>query len=302
MEERNHKMEKAGLSIPKILERNRLLVPYKLYQAKLDWKTIVGPQIAKYSYIQGFDESVVQVAVLNSVWMNQLFMYKKKIIEAINEYIKEPFVTDIRFVRSGRKPPAVTYANTAGEEEEGFDVRVGNARLSEETVRRIRQETAALPEAIQEKMAQLRFAQAKRQTAYQAAGVRQCPSCGRWLEKGEELCFLCRLRARQEKKKAVYATVMDMPWLTLDELKAYGMIGDEGRLYEELYNEVRRECIYKYMERIYHGCDTPEDDMILALLITRRNPTEMTDAFIRNLTEKYRRKSDVSSYRRTEND
>ena len=78
-------MEKAGLSIPKILERNRLLVPYKLYQAKLDWKTIVGPQIAKYSYIQGFDESVVQVAVLNSVWMNQLFMYKKKIIEAINE-------------------------------------------------------------------------------------------------------------------------------------------------------------------------------------------------------------------------
>ena len=137
---------------------------------------------------------------------------------------------------------------------------------------------------------------------YQAAGVRQCPSCGRWLEKGEELCFICRLRARQEKKKAVYATVMDMPWLTLDELKAYGMIGDEGRLYEELYNEVRRECIYKYMERIYHGCDTPEDDMMLALLITRRNPTEMTDAFIRNLTEKYRRKSDVSSHRRTEND
>ena len=90
--------------------------------------------------------------------------------------------------------------------------------------------------------------------------------------------------------------------LTLDELKAYGMIGDEGRLYEELYNEVRRECIYKYMERIYHGCDTPEDDMMLALLITRRNPTEMTDAFIRNLTEKYRRKSDVSSHRRTEND
>lgn len=295
-------MEKAGLSIPKILEKNRLLVPYKLYQAKLDWKTIVGPQIAKYSYIQRFDESVVQVAVLNSVWMNQLFMYKRRLIEAINEYIKEPYVTDIRFVRSGRKPAAAMYPTQSGEAGERPVGSVSHMRLSEETVRRIRQETAALPEALQEKMAQLRFAQEKRQTAYRAAGIRQCPSCGRWLEKDEELCFICRLQARQEKKKAVYAVVMKMPWLTLDELKSYGMIQGDSRLYEDLYNEVRRDCIYKCMERIYYGCDTPEDDMMLALLITRRNPTDMTDAFIRNLTEKYRRKGDVSSHRRTEND
>lgn len=302
MEERNHKMEQAGISIPKILEKHKLLTPYKLHQAKLDWKTIVGPQIAKYSYIRSFDDSVVQVAVLNSVWMNQLFMYKQKIIDAINEYIHEPFVTDIRFVRSGRKPDLGSYTNSSGEEEELRSGSIQHIRLSEETVRHIRQETASLPEALQEKMAQLRFAQAKRQTAYQTAGLQQCPGCGRWLEKGEELCFLCRLKARQEKKKAVYAILMKMPWLTLEEMKAHKLIPAESRLHEELYNEVRRECIYKYIERIHHDCDTPEDDMMLALLITRQNPTEMTDAFIQNLTKKYRSRHDVSSHRRAEND
>ena len=113
-------MEKAGIAIPKILEENRLLTPYKLYQAKLSWSSIVGVQIAKYSYIQQFDQKTAVVAVLNSVWMNQLFMHKKQLIEKINTFIHEPYIRDIRFVRSGRKPAAVVYETFEGEEEEAF--------------------------------------------------------------------------------------------------------------------------------------------------------------------------------------
>lgn len=295
-------MEQAGIAIPKVLEKNKLLLPYKLHQAKLDWKVIVGPQIAKYSYVQSIDGSVVQVAVLNSVWMNQLFMYKKKIIDLINDYIHEAFVTDIRFVRSGRKPARSTYLTNEGEEEQVPVADIQNVLLSEETVRHIRKETDALPDALREKIAQLRFMQAKRQIAYRSSGMHQCPQCGRWLEKGESLCFLCRLQERQKKKQAVYAVLMQMPWLTLQDMKANQWIPAEGNLCEELYSEVRRECIYKYIERIHHDCDTPEDDMMLALFITRQKPTEMTDAFIHNLTNKYRRKQDVPSHRRSEND
>lgn len=38
MEKRNLKLEKAGLAIPDVLAKHRLLLPYRMYQAKRDWK------------------------------------------------------------------------------------------------------------------------------------------------------------------------------------------------------------------------------------------------------------------------
>ena len=78
MEERSLELKKAGLAIPKVLEKNRLLLPYHLYQAKRDWKQIAGEQIAKYSYILDFKDKQVIIAVMNPVYMNYLFMYKNK--------------------------------------------------------------------------------------------------------------------------------------------------------------------------------------------------------------------------------
>ena len=304
MNERNHTLEKAGLSIPKILEEHRLLIPCRLYRVKRDWKDIVGPQIAKYSYVQGVQGDVVCVAVLNSVWMNQLFMYKNKLIDSINAYIQAEAVKDIRFVRRGKKPPRpLLYENLDGlEEEEGPDTKeIQNIVLPKERVLQIRKGSEALPPPLQERMAQLRFAQERQKIWHSSKGWKQCPSCGRWIRQEESLCFLCRLQERQKKKQAVYRVLMQMPWLTWEDMEGNGFVPPGQKVYAELYNEVRRECIYKYIERIYYGCDTPEDDMMLALFITRRNPAEMTDKFIHNLTEKYRRKDHVPSYRRPEN-
>ncbi len=292
-------MEKAGLAIPKILKKNKLLVPYKLYQAKLEWPAIAGAQIAKYSYILDFAEHAVRVAVLNSVWMSQLFMHKAQLIQKINGYIQEDYVRDIRFVRSGHKPAPIVYATQEGEEEDLLpDVRVSQVILPKETVASIYQRTASLPDTLREKVVQLQFMQAKRNRAYAAAGLKQCPRCGRWLAAGETRCLLCRLKERQAQKQALYRILIQMPWLSLEELEQHQYVGGNRKQYVELYNEIRRECIYTYMERVHHGYDTAEDDMLLALFITRKKPSEMTDAFIHNLTEKYRRKDDVPSYRR----
>ena len=62
MEERSLELKKAGLAIPKVLEQNRLLLPYHLYQAKRDWKQIADEQIAKYSYILDFKDKQVIIA------------------------------------------------------------------------------------------------------------------------------------------------------------------------------------------------------------------------------------------------
>lgn len=291
------------MAIPKILEEHKLLTPYKLYQAKLSWSEIVGVQIAKYSYIQQFDGQTVIVAVLNSVWMNQLFMHKKQLIEKINTFIHESYIRDIRLVRSGRKPAAVVYEKLDGEEERAFPAEnLNNIILPKELVDKIYQETAHLPSRLQEQIRQLRFLQEKRKVAYMQAGRSVCPCCGRFLQPGETICYLCRLEIRQKKKKQLHDILIKMPWLTVEELTQHDYIPQGKKIYVELYNEIRRDCIYRYIERIHHNCDTAEDDMMLALFVTRKNPTEMTDSFIHNLAEKYRRKEDVSTHRRQSND
>ena len=72
MEKRSLKLEKAGLAIPEVLAKHRLLLPYRMYQAKRDWKKIVGEQIAKYSYILDFKNNVIVIAVMNPVYLKGL--------------------------------------------------------------------------------------------------------------------------------------------------------------------------------------------------------------------------------------
>lgn len=134
MEERSLELKKAGLAIPKVLEKNRLLLPYHLYQAKRDWKQIAGEQIAKYSYILDFKDKQVIIAVMNPVYMNYLFMYKNKIIEEINSYVGHRAIADIRFVKKGKKPVRPVYETLQGERRMSFLKRL-SARSASMTIR-----------------------------------------------------------------------------------------------------------------------------------------------------------------------
>lgn len=296
-------MEQVGLSIPTILEKNSLLMPYKLYQAKLDWSQIAGQQIAKYSYIKDYYDHEVIIAVLNPVWMSHLFIYKQKLIDGINSFIGQPFIKEARFIRSGKKPARIVYESVSGEKENCYpNGNLKNIVIPKDIVAAVRQETAYLPDALREKMEQLRFAQVRRQLAYGDEGFKACPHCGRWLSKGERVCYICRLQERQEKKKAVRQILEEMPWLTWEDMLAEGYIQGASKIGEELYNEVRRDCIYRLLEKIHNGYDTTDDDFCLAMFVTRKTPNLLTDKFIHNLTEKYRRKNNVSAYRRQSDD
>lgn len=291
MVKRTHEMGKAGLSIPAVLKENKLLTPYRFFQAKRDWPQIIGKQIAKYSYIKDIDKNCVIIGVLNSIWMNQLFMYSQEIQKKLNDYIGEEFVHSVRFVWSGKKPAPVVYETLDGEEESDYPSgRIGDVVLSDDYVQTVRQETSHLPGRIREKMAALRFAQEKRRLSMEAEGFRHCPRCGRWLARGETVCLFCRLEDRQHKKKLVHDLLIQMPWLSLDQFAHEIGAGRSDRLYIELYNEVRRDCIYKLIERIHYDSDTPEDDLFLALFITRKTPVELTDDHVRNLANRYRKK------------
>ena len=291
MEERSLKLEKAGLAIPKVLEKNRLLLPYRMYQAKRDWKQIAGEQIAKYSYILDFKNNQAIIAVMNPVYMNYLFMYKNKIIEEINSYVGHRAIADVRFVKKGKKPVRTVYETLAGEEENVFPKEnIRQVRLDDATVAHIWQETAHLADGLRDKVVQLRFAQAKRRKAYALEGFSLCPQCGRWMAPGESQCLFCRSAARHALKRKVRSQLDEMPWLSWEQMAGYLQVPVTAETAEQAYNEVRRNLIYTYIEKVYYEYDTAADDLILAMLITRRVPGDIPPKFIENLVAKYRKK------------
>ncbi|WP_296828053.1 DUF721 domain-containing protein [uncultured Megasphaera sp.] len=293
MEKRNLKLEKAGLAIPEVLAKHSLLLPYRMYQAKRDWNKIVGEQIAKYSYILDFKNNLLVVAVMNPVYMNYLFMYKNKIIEEFNSYIGHQAIADVRFVKKGKKPIRTVYETLDGEKNDVFpEGTIRQVILDDSTVEKIRRDTAYLPDGLREKVVQLRFAQAKRAKAYSLSGFIPCPSCGRWMVRGEKLCLFCRSAARHALNMKVRAVLEDMPWMTWEKMAEALTVPTTDKAGEQAYNDVRRSLIYAYIEKVYYEYDTAADDLVLAILITRRVPGDIPPKFIENLIAKYRRKKE----------
>ena len=50
--------EKAGDLIQEVLEHNNLLKPYRHYELKKKWSSLMGNRIGKYSYIKDIREGV----------------------------------------------------------------------------------------------------------------------------------------------------------------------------------------------------------------------------------------------------
>lgn len=285
-------LRKAGIVIPEVLRENKLLEAYQLHKVKMDWPKIMGEKIGQYSYIQGFEGHTVVIAVLNPVWMNHLFMYKTKIIEDINQYCRKKLIEDVRFFHSGKKRPHIIYETENGEEDAFIPhLKTNNIVIPKEIADQIRDETKNLPDNLCEKVRRLRFSHERLKIAYEAAGYRKCPNCGRWIDKKERICFFCRMKERETVKKEVYDILMLEPWITVQDLQKRCACS------EEIYNEVRRDCIYRLIEKVFNNADTDEDDLFLTLFITRCYPADVTETFIKNLTDKYRRKKDVPSYR-----
>ena len=295
--ESNKLLEKASKAIPTVLEDSKLTEDYKLYHVKVNWKSIMGDKIAQYSYIKKIDHGIMTVAVTNPVWMNHLFMYKEKIIQAINEYCKEDLIKDVQYVKSGRLPKKNLYEDVEGKEESIVPkLNTKGIVLPKEIVDKIREETKKLPEALGEKIRQLRYSHERLKIAYLEQGYIPCPSCGRWIEKKEGKCIFCLMKEKSEEKQKIYQFLMQAPWLSFQELQ------EEIPCKKNLYNEVRRDCIYRLIEKVYNNNDSDEDDLFLVLFITRRKPADLTEDYIQNIVKKYRRKDDVSSYRRQSND
>jgi len=139
-------------------------------------------------------------------------------------------------------------------------------------------------EGLKEKIYRLQVAAKRRSKAYEAEGYIPCSGCGRWIEQNKD-CEYCLSEKNQEKKVKLTAILNEMPWLTWEDVQS---LYQRESFQEKQYDEVRRNCIYRLIEKVYHNADTKEDDLFLSIFITRKKPHELTDRFITNLVNKYR--------------
>lgn len=287
-------IERVAVCIPRALQEANLLDEYKKYSIRQHWKQLVGEQIAKYSYIKKIDNEKAIVVVLNAVWMNQMFMYKSNIMEKINQYYGKKLVTDIQFV-TGRKRLSAENLTTE-KTPETTAISLNTIVLDEKIVKKIDKEIAILPEKLQNKMKQLRYHYERRKKIYEQQQYHSCPCCGRWLPPGIDYCFNCDMKQIEQEKIIIYRVLMETPWLNYKELS------EQHCCSEYMYSEVKRDLIYRLIDRVHNGQDSPVDRMILAMAVTKNKPDEMTDQYIENIINKFRRKKqDVSAYRSKSN-
>lgn len=72
--------------LDEVLERNELIEKFE---------EIVGNQIAKQVKVKNFEKGILKIEVESSVWKNEIFLLRERIIEKINQSFGKPIVKQI---------------------------------------------------------------------------------------------------------------------------------------------------------------------------------------------------------------
>ena len=91
-------MDSLDLCLPKALSKLNLLEQYKLNTLVHKWRDVVGDVIAEHTKIVSIKPPDMVISADNSMWMQELQMQKRRIIEAINKYYHQEVIKDIRFI------------------------------------------------------------------------------------------------------------------------------------------------------------------------------------------------------------
>lgn len=72
--------------LDEVLERNELIEKFE---------EIVGNQIAKQVKVKNFEKGILKIEVESSVWKNEIFLLRERIIEKINQSFGKTIVKQI---------------------------------------------------------------------------------------------------------------------------------------------------------------------------------------------------------------
>ncbi len=98
MIKRSNHPEQIGKILTKSLRNLRIDRRIKEESVVLNWNQLVGERIASQANPLKVRDSILFVSVENASWRNELHFMKRKIMEELNQSVKDNVIKDIVFV------------------------------------------------------------------------------------------------------------------------------------------------------------------------------------------------------------
>lgn len=252
----------------------------RLYRLQESWPEVVGKILAKKSFIGQYDGSTVTVLADNSVWLNELFIQREKIIKKLADRFPENTIKDLKF-RTGRRAPQAQ--RKAAEKREQEQIPALTAAQKEEVAAFF---TSVPDPALKQSLIHLRERQLALELARREAGFVPCGVCHQLTDAVDGTCEMCKLRAQAQERHAVTRYLKEHPAASYRDVIA--AVGTS----ESMYAQTRQYLIYRTLDHIYHRVETTAEQVMLASLLTGIEPQKLTEDHVRNLLAKFARKTE----------
>lgn len=265
-----------------------LLTSFKEQELIHHWKKIVGPSVASHCQIIDIKPPSISISVDTSVWLQQMNMQKRQLLNKINDFYKDEIITEIRL--------QIKRISTKVEEEQLLDYEIeadSFEKIDFSTIVLTEADVREIDEAVRtcrdEKKAQLfrniLIRQKKKKIYLLQKGYKECEDCGVLIKSERPICMTCLYKRHRKIIRYIKYILNEHPHSKLDDI-----IEKVPFCTYEYYREAKREIIYYYLDRIYRGSENIFDLYQATMLITCKKREELSDEFVVNLTNKYRSK------------
>jgi predicted nucleic acid-binding Zn ribbon protein len=277
--------------VPRMIKNLGLSQRYKAELILLNWRQIVGEEIAANTRPGKISRRVMILSAKNAVWAHHLSTLKEEIIARINSYAGEKAVTDLKF-------QAGYFRNDQNNEENGDGDETPVISWREVTIdtrdKKAIDEIAAplADDLLRGKVKRLLDKEMALRKARQRHNWQPCRQCGVLRPPGDELCSTCALAARAAARDAVRRLLRDAPWLGYEECSRYVACrrSDFKTARDGLADTLARSVARDEEDRLGLA--------LLTMLLFGVRPGEMTEEMTAKTLAIVRRKSDVSASRR----
>lgn len=227
---------------------------FRLFQEK--WKDFAGDIMAKESYIGYEKEGILYIYVTNSVWLQQLFMNKRAILQKIKQDDYGKQIKDLRFIQTIPKikktgDTSLSQINAHFQKEhDRYDT-----DLTKEEEMNIQDwiSTHVASNKVRDILSPYMKASFSRKKGEIKAGFHPCPICRNYISEKETLCITCTTRLEQSKIGKIILILKENPHYTYRDVK--NLFPCDYSTYasakEQLIQRIRQQ-IYLQIEAPYH--------------------------------------------------
>ncbi len=283
-------MNSMRLVLPKALRQLGLMNRFNAESVTLNWRQIVGDEIAAHTRPSQVRRGVLNVAANNAVWAHHLSTLKEEIIDRINAFMGEKVVTEIKF-QAGYFQKDQNENNI--DNPEPPVPRWRDVRLEEGERQNIERITADLvDDQLKQKVRKILVKEYSLRKAKQQHNWKPCPKCGVLVPPEESLCSVCSIEDHHGQIDALREYLIHAPWLSYEECNRY------VTCLRTDFNTVKNELIDKSWREVEKDDTDRMKIMTLAMLINGLQPHALTEELIAKTLDKVRRKKNVFTPRR----